>query len=117
VTIGIKHFKVWSVEPKTMKGKVGQFGKNCNILTSIAIHENKVYTGASDGSLHIWAGNSITKSQKLHDKSLNTICIYKGVLLTGGSDANIGIFQLPTLKQIAKINCAPLFTDSVCKGI
>jgi microtubule-associated protein-like 6 len=115
VTVGIKHYKVWNMEAKTIKGKTGQFGKSCNILTSLVVKDNKVYTGASDGSLHVWMGNSLSKTLKKHDKSLNTLCIYKSVLLTASSDATICILRLDNLNELVKIDCKLLFTESVNK--
>jgi WD40 repeat protein len=86
------------MEAKTIKGKVGQFGKSCNILTSLVIKDNKIYTGASDGSLHVWAGNSLSKTLKKHDKSLNTLCLHNSVLLTGSSDSTICLLNLSDVR-------------------
>lgn len=69
-----------------------------------------MYTGASDGSLHMWLGNSLSKSIKKHNKSLNTLCIYNTVLLTGSSDATISILDIANLNELTKIDCKPLFT-------
>ena len=49
VTIGVKHYKYWTVSGKTMKGKTGSFGKNCNILCCMAIKGSNIYVGASNG--------------------------------------------------------------------
>jgi WD40 repeat protein len=88
-----------------MKGKVGQFGKNCNILTSLIVANDKIYTGASDGSLHTWQGNSITKSQKIHTKSLNVLNYKNNILVTGSSDCTIKILDINSLAELSSINC------------
>ncbi len=112
--MGVKHYKLWSIENgKSMKGKMGQFGKHCNILTSVIVIEDKVYTGASDGSLHTWQGNSISKSQKLHTKSLNALCCVNRVLLTGSSDCTVAILDIASLAELSRINCKQLLLDSV----
>ena len=49
VSIGIKHFKAWDINGKSIKGKTGVFGKNCNILCSVVVNDGKVYAGASNG--------------------------------------------------------------------
>jgi hypothetical protein len=64
VTVGIKHYKIWTVSGKTLKAAKGLFGKNCNILCTVAVNDGKIYVGASDGSLQVWSGNSCSKSIK-----------------------------------------------------
>ena len=49
VTIGVKHYKYWTVSGKSMKGQSGSFGKNCNILCCLAIKGSSIYAGASNG--------------------------------------------------------------------
>lgn len=86
VTIGVKHYKIWSFADKKIKGKAGIFGKNCNVLCSLAVKGSNVYVGASDGSLQVWSGNSCTKSHKVHEKSLNVVKVMNNVILTGSRD-------------------------------
>jgi hypothetical protein len=86
VTIGVKHFKYWEVNDKTMKAKSGAFGKNCNILCSIAVKEQNIYVGASDGSIQMWNGNSCSKSMKIHGAAINALCLVEDILLTGSND-------------------------------
>lgn len=35
VSVGVKHFRLWEFSGKTVKGKTGSFGQNCNILCSV----------------------------------------------------------------------------------
>jgi WD40 repeat protein len=100
VTIGIKHYKKWDVlDGKSLKGSNGQFGKNCNILCSLAFDEDSknIYAGASDGSLQIWKGTSCTKSQKLHSGPIHALCIAENRILTGSGDKTIKILNLSDL--------------------
>lgn len=62
VTIGVKHFKVWTVSNKSIKGKSGIFNKNCNILCCLGVKDNNIYVGASNGHLQVWSGNTCAKS-------------------------------------------------------
>lgn len=75
MTVGIKHYRSWSVNGKSLKSKTGQFGKNCNLLTALVVEGSNIYAGASDGSLQLWSGNSVTKSYKIHEKSLNALTV------------------------------------------
>lgn len=113
MTVGIKHYKVWTLADKKIKGKTGIFGKNCNILCSLAIKGSNVYAGASDGSLQVWSGNSCTKSHKVHEKSLNVVKVMDNVILTGSRDESICILDMSSLKQISKIDCKALLIGSV----
>ena len=112
VTVGIKHYKVWTVADKKIKGKTGVFGKNCNVLCCVAVKESNIYVGASDGSLQAWSGNSCSKSIKIHEKSLNVIKVMNNVILTGSRDESVAILD-HSLKQITKIDCKTLLTDSL----
>ena len=119
VSVGVKHYKYWSFEGKAVKGKNGSFGKtNCNILCCVAIAEQKILTGASDGSLHIWGGNSISKSQKkLHSKAINALCIHENVVLTGSNDHTIKILSLDGFAVLNTIDCDKLLERSVNRSI
>ena len=57
----------------------------------------KIYTGASDGSLLVWGANSVLKAQKVHTGAINALCIINKVILTGSNDKTISILKLDTL--------------------
>ena len=86
VTIGVKHFKNWTISGKSMKGTSGAVKKYCNILCSCVVRDGKAYVGASDGSLQVWQGSSITKSVKVHSGAIHALCLHEDKLLTGSSD-------------------------------
>lgn len=69
--------------------------------------------GAADGSLQIWSGNSISKSSKVHNGSLNALTIGKQVIVTGSKDATICILDGFTLHKMGQIDCKSLLIDSV----
>ena len=93
VSIGVKHYKYWTLNGKSVKGKTGIFGKNCNILCCVAVRNSQAYVGASDGSLQIWSGNSCSKNIKAHSKAIHAICLTKDMILTGSSEENIKIIS------------------------
>ena len=101
-----------------MKGKSGAFGKNCNLLCGMDVgKDQKVYTGASDGSILVWGNNSIVKTQKAHSAAISALCIYENTLLTGSNDETIKIWAADSLKLINTIDCKALLEESVCKKI
>jgi len=69
-----------------LKGKTGSFGKYCNILCSCVVVDGKAYVGASDGSLQIWTGGSISKSVKAHSGAIHALCMHEDKLLSVSSD-------------------------------
>ena len=71
---------------KSVKAKTGSFGKNCNVLCGVEVKNEKIYTGASDGSILVWGGNSVIKNQKGHTGAVNALCVYENLLLTGSND-------------------------------
>ena len=97
VTIGLKHFKMWEVSGKSVKGSAGSFGKNCNLLCAVGVRDSNVYCGASDGSLQLWNGKSCVKSVKLHKSAIQAICVGENVILTGSSDESIKILNISDL--------------------
>ena len=101
VTIGIKHYKYWTVSGKSMKGKLGSFGKHCNILCCMEVKNSSIYTGSSNGEFHKWSGNSISKSFKLHKGAIHAITLTESKILTGGSDHTIKIIAEDSLEKIA----------------
>lgn len=57
-----------------MTSKLGQFGKHNKVLTCVHVHNGKdILTGAGDGSMLVWAGNSVKNAYKLHEKTIDAI--------------------------------------------
>lgn len=78
---------------------------------------DKIFTGASDGSILVWSGNSVAKSQKAHTAAVNALCIHKNILLTGSNDKTIKLFKISDLSPITTIDCSKLFEQSVNSAI
>lgn len=117
VSVGVKHFRLWEFGGKSLKGKNGSFGQKCNILCSVENEDERVFTGASDGSVHIWTGNAISKSQKMHTAAVNALCLHEEILITGSNDKTIRLSNSKTLEALTTINCAKLFEQSVNSSI
>ena len=117
VSIGVKHYKYWTMNGKQIKGKTGSFGKNCNILCCVSVKDSKAYVGASDGSLQIWSGNSCSKNVKVHSRAIHAISLTSNMILTGSSDETIKIISFDGLEVVNTIECAKLFSNSVNKAI
>jgi WD40 repeat protein len=100
-----------------VKGKTGAFGKNCNILCCVEVEGDKIYTGASDGSILVWGGNSCMKGQKAHTGAINAICLHKGIVLTGSNDKTVKLFKSGSLEPISIIDCNKILDSSVNASI
>jgi hypothetical protein len=87
VSIGIKHYKLWTCDGKSIKGENGSFGKNCNVLCSLAVKGENIFVGAGDGALQKWGGKACMNSVKLHKGALQAIWIGDNVIVTGSSDS------------------------------
>ena len=114
VSVGIKHFKLWTIEEGKLSGKKGSFKGNCDLLSSAKLKDNKVLVGAGDGALQVWQGNGIVETVKnLHNgKPLEAICCLERVVLTGGKDKKVNILD-NKFKVLTTIDCEKLLKDSV----
>lgn len=73
VTVGPKHFKYWTFQNKQVTSKKGQFGNANNILRCVTFNGNTCLTGAADGHLQTWNGNSIGKTYPIHEGGLDSL--------------------------------------------
>lgn len=55
--------------------------------------DSRIFTGASDGSIIIWNGNSVAKSQKAHSGAVNALGIHKNILISGANDKTVKLFN------------------------
>mmetsp|Transcript_13274 Transcript_13274/g.2079 ORF Transcript_13274/g.2079 Transcript_13274/m.2079 type:complete len:91 (+) Transcript_13274:925-1197(+) len=51
VTTGIKHYKLWTINGNTARGRKGAFGTSNNIILCIATRGDDILAGASDGAI------------------------------------------------------------------
>ena len=89
-TVGIKHYKYWTLSGNSLSGKNGLFGKNNNKLVCVSKFGNNIVAGAVGGDLQVWSGNSCSKTVKLHKICLDALCVVDdSTLLTGGKDCMV----------------------------
>jgi microtubule-associated protein-like 6 len=74
VTVGPKHFKLWTLAGK-LAAKKGQFGNANNMLNCVAFNKNDCLVGAANGELQVWQGISMGKALPLHKGALDAIWV------------------------------------------
>jgi microtubule-associated protein-like 6 len=79
VTVGIKHYKHWTLSGSTLKGTKGAFKSKDDMLTCVAkTVNNDILCGSALGSLQIWQGSSnIDTKEGVHKKFLDAIAVGK----------------------------------------
>ena len=91
VTTGIKHFKIWTLNGLKLTGKRGQFGKNDNILLSLTIIQDKIYTGTSAGTIVEWNLNESKATHQIHSRAVDSLWGNKDFIVTGSKDGLVHI--------------------------
>lgn len=126
VTAGISHFKSWTLEGKTLKGK--ESPKRYNFV-SIAYDEEtqKIFTGASKGTIVVWTGSTPDKNEisltveKITDEGetktvpamvVDALLIWKNYLLAGTKDGVIFIIDKKQRTVIKSIEMEDCFLNS-----
>ena len=93
VTVGLKHYKIWTIAGKTATAKRGSFGTFNNLLLCMGIHGQDVFTGAGDGSIVKWSGISAIKAFPVHQRAVDSIWCGPNKVVSGGKDAKINIMD------------------------
>lgn len=75
-TIGVKHFKSWTVSGGQLKATKGQF-KGGDVLLSAAACNGSIITGNTLGELMIWKGSSCSKVIAAHKGPVDAIAVGK----------------------------------------
>lgn len=115
VTVGIKHYKWWTVEAG-LKAKRGIFGEHCNVLFCAGVRENEVYTGCQDGSLLKWSENQVQKAAKVLEKQIDALWIDSTSLICGGKEGQI-VFCDFDLNPLSRLDLSTLCADSLCPAV
>ena len=87
VTVGLRHFKNWTLKSNKLLGKRGTFLKgSSDRLVSAKRFMNKILCGSVKGELQIWTGNNCSKVIKLNKiRCLDAIHITQNnKILVGG---------------------------------
>lgn len=96
VTVGVRHFKAWTMNSGTLKGKNGSFqkGKYSNMVVNCTFYKDTCITGTIKGEVLIWSGNSVTKCiAGKHEGPVDAIEVHGDLIFTGGRNGNIAILD------------------------
>ena len=101
VCIGPGIFKDFSINGKTVTGKLGNFGKASPLIASLAFNKNVTLTGAATGELHQWNGTNITgTSIKNHTRLIDAITVTPTHVFTGGRDSKISVLSATNMQLL-----------------
>ena len=104
VTIGVKHFKTWKLTGTKLTSSRGVFGKQDNLLLSVAVHSTLgVLTGNSAGCLLKWTSNEAVQGEALHEKGLDSLWTNGDSIVTGGKDSWVHILD-SSLQKLKSFN-------------
>ncbi|ETW03494.1 hypothetical protein, variant [Aphanomyces invadans] len=100
VTGGVKHILFWTLQGKTVSHAKGQFGKLATqqpLLCACSFFDNTTLTGAENGDLYHWTGNTVTKSVKAHDGALSALYSVVAdkayMVVSGGKDGKVCVWN------------------------
>ena len=112
-TVGIRHFKSWSLNGKRLKGKGGSWGKYNDKLVCCKYYNKMTLVGSVKGELQIWRTSSCSKALKIHKRCLDSIHISENNnIYTGGKDCKINILN-SSFKVINTINLNEILYESL----
>ncbi len=100
VTTGLKHFKLWTLNGNQLKGRRGVFGKANNIVLSVAVVGDIIYTGTSTGTIVKWNGNNAEDSIEVHERAVDSLWASDNFIVTGGKDGIVFVLD----KNLQKVN-------------
>lgn len=102
-TVGPKHFKVWTVDGQ-LKGKKGGFGKRDQRIGSCVSNNGEYLAGSITGEMYVFAGGSIKKAIKLHERPIDAIHVAQTAVFTGGRDGIVNVLNQSTYAVIFKFS-------------
>ena len=79
VTVGVRHFKEWSLNNGVLKSNRGKFGKSnfSNMIVSWKFYKNTCITGTLKGKVLIWNGTTISKGiSGKHDGPVDSLYVW-----------------------------------------
>ena len=117
ITVGVRHYKLWTLNNGVLGGKNGKFGKNkcSDRVVNCTAFKNNYITGTLKGEVLIWNSTSISKiiSDK-HEGPVDAIEVHKDFIFTGGRNGNIVVLDA----KFNIINTVRIDNfGSICTGI
>ncbi|EQC41165.1 hypothetical protein SDRG_01142 [Saprolegnia diclina VS20] len=120
VTGGVKHVLFWTVQGKTASCTKGQFGKLATIQTlwcACSFKDDATLTGADNGDMYQWCGNTVTKSVKAHDGALTALYSTSKLdtVVSGGKDGKVCVWN-SSLQQTSSFVLESLYPVCGLRG-
>lgn len=77
VTVGIKHYKYWTLSGSSLKGAKGSFTASSNniLLCAEKANNGDILAGSAKGELQVWRGSSCGNVVKSHKGTLDAIAV------------------------------------------
>jgi hypothetical protein len=94
-TVGPKHVCFWDINGTCKKGSFGGPDKQTNLLCVTYDELGTAYTGAQNGSIYRWSGNSVKSMHQVHKGIIHCIKYLSDssdgskVLISGATDLNV----------------------------
>jgi microtubule-associated protein-like 6 len=130
VSVGINHFRLWTLQVGGLASKRGVLSKNnSNKYLVVNFNNDDCLVGASDGSLQIFKGNTWANSIAVHDngKPLEAISVTKELyqhnlliisILTGAKDGKVNLLDTKgTYKVLLTIKVLDLIKGALSPEI
>jgi WD40 repeat protein len=97
-TAGVKHIYFWKGEGYRYEKSRGLFGNTANMCNMTCVQwmpDGTCVTGATNGSLYHWAGNSLKKAYPIHQNSqaIHALRIMGDSIYSGGNDNCIRVLD------------------------
>jgi WD40 repeat protein len=113
-TVGKRGVSFWTISGSSLTCKKGIFGthKMTDMYCCEWLSNGNCITGALNGYVYVWSGNSCTKTIKAHTGLISTISAIPGGVVTGGKD-NVLIIFTEEFKEIrrVKVSACPKALD------
>jgi WD40 repeat protein len=118
-TVGKRGVSFWTIGAGTITQKKGIFGANkiSDMYSCEWLSNGKCITGALNGNIYVWNGQSIAKIIKAHTGLVSTISAIPGGIVTGGKD-NTLIVWTEEFKEVRrlKVSAQPKALDQNGNG-
>lgn len=122
-TAGVKHIYFWRGEGMSYqkhRGLFGNTGAMCNMTCVQWMPDGTCVTGATNGSLYHWAGNSLKKAYAIHPNSqaVHALRITEDCIYSGGHDNTIRVLDLNFTEKLSiSVSACPKAIDAYGSNI
>ena len=119
VSVGLKHFKTWTLNSGALQSKRGLFGKYDNRVLCCEFAGDMCIAGTLGGSILVWNSNSVSNHiQGTHTRPVDAIHVNKNFVFTGSRDGTVVILSIQKkLSEVMKFSMADEQFGSVDPGL